>query len=197
MPKPKKVTVYYWGPNGGANMYGRGIGIYLTLDEAGMKYEMKGQADMPEGTAMAMPAVDIDGVCMGQTPAVLAVLGERLGLAGKTPTEKMRCLQAMEDMNDVFGEHGKWADDAARKDKWFAYLEKKLEVGGKKWLAGTDKPTIADFHGVFAFEWVVKKGIDFSKYPLMTKWWEEIKQYPVVAKMYASCVDGRTMIPQH
>ena len=26
-------------------------------------------------------------------------------------------------------------------------------------LAGTESPTVADFHGVFAFEWVVKKKV--------------------------------------
>lgn len=46
-----------------------------------------------------------------------------------------------------------------------------------------------------ARRWVVSKSIDFSKYPKVTKWWADIKAYPVVAEMYASCVDGRQMIP--
>ena len=210
------------------NMYGRAIGIYLTLDAAGAKYEMKPQAEMPAGCAMAPPAVDIDGTCIGQTPAILTVscgepdvkqphvgrefpfgrmlncrhiprfpgcqvLGTKFDLAGTTPEEKMLVLQSVEDMNDIFGEHGKMVDDAALKDKRFSYLEKK--IAGKKWLAGTAEPTIADFHGVFAFEWVVKKGVDFSAYPNVTKWLADIRAHPCVAKMIASCVDGRSMIP--
>merc|ERR1712244_169767 len=113
------------------NMYGRAIGIYLTLDQAGATYDMKPPSDMPDGTAMAVPAVNIDGFCMGQTLAILASLGEAFGLNGKTPQEKMACMQALEDMNDVFGEHGKMAEDEERKKKWFTYLDKKLQ--GKKW----------------------------------------------------------------
>jgi len=193
VPKsPTSITVYYHGPTV-MNAYGRAIGIYLTLDQAGVKYDMKGPADMPEGSAMAVPVVDIDGVCMGQCPAILVALGEMFQLSGKTPEEKMRCLQALEDMNDVFGERAKMAEDAERKKKWFTYLDKKIQ--DKKWLAGTSEPTIADFHGVFAFEALKNKSVDFSEFPNMTKWWADIQAYPVVAKMYESCVDGRVMLP--
>ena len=197
--KDAQITVYYWGPNGGMNVYGRSIGIYLTLDQAGVEYTMKGGADIPDGglgsVAFAMPVVQMDGVTISHTPAILTVLGQRFGLAGKTPTETMKVLQAVEDMNDVFGEHAKFAtaEGQDRKQKWFSYLEKKLEATG--WMGGTTEPTVADFHGVFAFEWVVKKGVDFSDFPNTTKWWAAIKEYPVVAKMYASCVDGREMLP--
>jgi glutathione S-transferase len=190
---PSNITVYYWGPHPGTPFYGRGIGIYLTLNQAGFKYDMKTPADIPDGSSMAPPVVDIDGICMGQCPAILIALGDKFQLAGTTPEEKMRCLQALEDMNDVFGEHGKMAENEDRKKKWFTYLEKKMK--GNKWLAGTSEPTIADFHGVFAFEWVKKKNIDFSEYPNMTKWWADIQAYPVVAEMYASCVGERKMIP--
>jgi len=175
------------------NMYGRAIAIYLTLNQAGVKYEMKGPSEMPAGASLAPPAIAIDGVVMGQTPAILKLLGDKYGLAGTTQEEKMRCLHALEDMNDIFGEHGKMAENKERKNKWFTYLEQKLD--GKQWMAGTPDPTVADFHGVFAFEWVAKKQIDFSAFPNTVKWWSEIKAYPVVKAMYESCVDGRTMIP--
>jgi len=181
-----------WGPEG-APFYGRAIAIYLTLDQAGVAWENKGLDSLPDGSAFAMPAVTVDGITIGQTPAILAVLGEKYGLAGKDFTEKCQVLQGIEDMNDVFGEHAKFVDDAERKDKWFAYLEKKM--ANRTWIAGTAEPSVADFHGVFAFEWVCKKGIDFSAYPKMTEWLAAIKAYPVVKKMYASCVDGRQMIP--
>lgn len=74
----------------------------------------------------------------------------------------------MLDFNDIFGEHAKFVDDKERKDKWFSYLDKKIAAGGTGWAAGTASPTIADFHGVFAFEWVVKKQIDFSEYKSLT-----------------------------
>lgn len=196
---PKSITVYYWGPHPGMNMYGRAIAIYLTLDQAGFEYDKQPPNEMPGGSppndiCFAVPAVKIDGRFVSQTPAILAVLGELFGLGGKTPEEKGRVLHALEDMNDLFGEHGKFTDgNNERKRKWFTYLEKKLK--GKQWWGGTSEPTVADFHGVFAFEWIVKKKIDFSAYPNTTKWWEDIQAVPVVAKMKESCVDGRTMVP--
>merc|ERR1712137_390341 len=118
---------------------------------------------------------------------ILSVLGDKYGLAGKTPEEKMTVLHLLGDMNDIFGEaQGNKFEDEGRKAKWFSYLEGRL--GKSPWLAGTTEPTIADFHGVFSFKWVVKRGVDFSAYPKVTKWWADIKDYPVVAKMYASCV---------
>jgi len=42
---------------------------------------------------------------------------------------------------------------------------------------------------------LVKKQIDFSKYPNIVKWWDEIRKWPAIKKMYDSCVDGRKMIP--
>merc|ERR1712050_250769 len=99
----------------------------------------------------------------------------------------------IEDMNDFFNEHEKFVEDEAHKKKRFTYLEKKLE--GKQWLAGTDEPTVADFHGVFAFEWIDKKKIDISEFPNTTQWLESIRKYPVVKALYDSCTDGRQMIP--
>jgi len=196
-----KITIYYWGPTALANMYGRGIGIYATLIQAGAEYEVKPPTEMPEAGSFAPPCIDIDGTIVGQTPAILTLLGEKYGLIGKSPAEKGRVLQAMLDLNDIFGEHGKFVEDASRKDKWMSYLETKLnqnaEAGGHStpWVAGTAEPTIADFHGVFCFEWVVKKDIDFTGYPKVVEWWSAIKLWPAVKQLYDSCVDGRTMIP--
>mmetsp|Transcript_45153 Transcript_45153/g.79478 ORF Transcript_45153/g.79478 Transcript_45153/m.79478 type:complete len:204 (-) Transcript_45153:31-642(-) len=187
------ITVYYHGPAGPMNIYGRAIGIYLTLDQAGVTYEMKGPSEVPGVQGMAVPVVDIDGNLMAQTPAILIVLGDKFGLAGKTLEEKMKVRHALQDVNDVQGEAKKIKESADRKKKWFTYLDKKLD--GRKWMGGTDEPSVADFHGVFAFEVVKQAGIDFSEYPNVTKWWASIQAYPVVAKMYASLVDGRTMLP--
>lgn len=206
-PAMPQVTVYYWGPHEstGMNMYGRSIGIYLALDQAGCPYEMKPPDKMPggfvalgkdDGGAYAPPVVEIDGTCMAQAPMILSVLGEMFDLGGKTPAEKMKVRQLLGDVNDVFGAHGKFQDDEALKKKWFGYLEKALSSSNDKaWLAGTAEPSVADFHGVFTFCWIDQKKIDYSAYPKLTKWSTDIKAYPVVAKMFASCVNGRTMIP--
>jgi len=201
-PAPGKITVWYWGPHGDTPFYGRGIGIYLTLDQAGFPYEKKPAMEMPGGfvaggaadpKAYAPPAVEIDGTFMAQCTHILSVLGQTFGLAGKTSAEQMQVLHALGDMDDVFGVHGKFKDDEALKKKWFGYLDKKL--AGKTWIGGTTEPTIADFHGVFSFCWIDAKGIDYSEYPNLAKWSANIKAYPVVKKMFDSCVDGRKMIP--
>lgn len=192
MAIPKSITVYYWGPVGPMNGYARAIGIYLTLDQAGAKYVMKGPDEKPANGAMAVPIVDLDGLIIGQCPAILKVLGDIFGLSGKTFEEKALCLQAIEDMQDIYVEHKTFVEQEQRKNQWFTYLDAKLQ--GKKWMAGGANPTIADFHGVFAFEFVISKKIDFSAFPNMTQWWADIQKYPVVAKMKASCVDGRTMV---
>jgi len=195
------IIVYYWGPHkeadGGMMVYGRAIGIYLTLDQAGAKYEKKPPGAMPEGAAMAVPCVSLDKQLMGQTPAILTVLGEMFGLGGGTKAERICCLQAVEDMNDFFGERKKLSEDEAHKNKRFAYLEGKLKAtkaggGGAKWLAGTSEPTVADFHGVFAFEQLKAHKVNFSAFPETTKWWADIQKYPVVAAMYAT---GIQMVP--
>jgi len=202
MPRPSKITVYYWGPHGEMNFYGRSIAIYLTLDQAQFPYEKKPPSELPGGfvplgnsdaKAYAPPAVEIDGTIMGQAPQILTVLGELFGLGGNTTSEKMQVLHALGDVQDIFDIHSKFTTDDALKKKWFGYLEQKLN--GRTWLGGTPEPTIADFHGVFAFCWVEGKQIDFSDYPNGTKWWQGIKAYPVVAKMFASCENGRKMVP--
>jgi glutathione S-transferase len=189
------LTVYYWGPLK-MNMYGRAIGIYATLYQAGAEFEMKTPDEMPENGAFAVPCLDIDGLVVGQTAAVLMVLGKRFELAGSSPAETVKIHQAVLDFDDIFSEHGKFEEKPDRAKKWFSYLDAKIAAGGTTWVAGTKEATVADFHGVFACEWLVKKGIDFtSDYPNIAKWWEAVKTVPGMKKLYDSCVDGRTMIP--
>ena len=191
-----KITVYYWGPTQ-MNMYGRAIGIYAALEQAGVEYASKPPSEMPEGAAFAVPCVDMDGLLLGQTPVILMVLGKKLGLAGSSVEEEAKVSQALADFNDVFGEHGKFSEKPDRAKKWFSYLDAKIASGGTTWAAGTPEATVADFHGVFACEWLVKKDIAFatSEYPHLAKWWKEIKTVPGVKKLYDSCVDGRSMLP--
>ncbi len=90
---------------------------------------------------------------------------------------------------------GKFADKPERVDKFFGLLEARLQK--TKFLV-RDEPTIADFHGVFAFEWVHKidpgksGGIDAGKFPKLAGWWKSIAEVPAVKKMKTS---GVQMIP--
>ena len=192
--KDDGIIIYYWGPTM-MKMYGRAIGIYLTLNQAGAKYDMQPPNKMPPGGSFAPPCLSMDGVLMGQAPMILSALGEKYGLGGHNAQEKLIVMHMLGDVNDIAVEvMDKKFDDEKRKDKWFAYLEKQLE--GRKWLAGTSAPTVADFHGVFAMEWIKKFGYDFSAYPNINKWWADIQTYPVVQDLYASLKpNGLTMLP--
>lgn len=193
------IKVHYWGPHQNMRFYGRAIGIYLTLDQAGLTYEKcPPTKNLPvfatigseAPKAYAPPLVEVDGNFMAQTPQVLAVLGEMCGLAGGTRKENMQVLHALGDLQDVFDLHSKFETDVALKDKWFKYLEMKLErhkSEGSRWMGGTKGPSVADFHGVFTFCWIVGKNIEFTNYPNLTQWWKDIKAVPVVANMIGSC----------
>jgi len=207
------IKVHYWGPHPGMELgvpfYGRAIGIYLTLDQAGYKYEkcyagdamnrfagpnpnflLAAESDANQLKGYAPPLVEIDGNFMAQTPQILAVLGETFGLAGQTRKENMQVLHALGDVQDVFDLHNNFVTDVALKDKWFKYLENKLQrykSEGNSWMGGTKGPSVADFHGVFTFCCIVGKSIDFSNYPNLTQWWKAIKAFPVVANMLGTC----------
>jgi len=84
-------------------MYGRAIGIYATLNQAGITdYVMKGPSEAPPNASFAPPCVDVDGTLVGQTPAILLMLGEIYGLAGIGFDEKCRVSQALMDFDDIF-----------------------------------------------------------------------------------------------
>ena len=99
------VTVYYWGPAGGMNMYGRAIGIYATLKAAGVAYVEAGPNARPELSSFAPPAVDLgDGVVVGQAPACLTALGEKFNLGGATFAEKAKAPELSASATDRFEE---------------------------------------------------------------------------------------------
>lgn len=186
-------TIYYFFKC--EKFWGRAIGILATLDHAGQKYELKDIKEAPPGVGMGWPQIVLpSGQAMAQTPAILDLLGEATGLSGKTPEEKVSCKQALMDVQDIFSETtgGKFADKPERVDKFFGLLEARLQK--TKFLV-RDEPTIADFHGVFAFEWVhklIKGGIDAGKFPKLAAWWTSIAEVPAVKKMKTS---GIQMIP--
>ncbi len=133
------------------------------------------------------------GQTISQSIAILHTLGEQYGLNGHTSEEKRACLQSLHDIDNIFTEaqSGKMTESPERADKWFALLEAKLE--NHKFLVN-DTPTTADFHAVFAFEWVNKSysASGYEKFPRVSQWWKDLCEHPCVKKMKTSDV---AMIP--
>jgi len=171
--------------------WGRAAAIVLTLDTAGVPFRVEGAETKPEGI-FAVPAITLpSGASMGQTPSILMLLGQKFNLMGSTDAQKVKCAQALLDMNDIFGEavkgpEGPWAK-TERKDKWFNLME--TQLGKTKFLA-CNSPTIADFQGVFAFSWAFakfeKEETIFEKFPNCKRWWAELKETAAVKKMLSS-----------
>ncbi len=185
-------TIYYW--TACQSFWGRAIGIVLTLEEAGVPYEIKQHEESPAGVAFTYPTLMLDtGQTLGQTPAILNVLGEKFGLTGKTDQERILCQETVLQVNDIFSEaqSGKFKEKPERADKWFALLEGRLEA--HQFLV-RNEPTVADFHAVFAFEWVHKSYSPegYAAFPKLTQWWQDICEHPCVKKMKNS---GTPMIP--
>jgi len=188
-PKPD-YTVYYW--SACKKFWGRAIGIILTLDAAGANYEIKDkdEADFEQG--FAVPMVELkSGQFISQTPAILDILGSAFNLQGATKEEIRLCKQSVLDMNDIFGESKGFKDKPDRMKKWFTLLEKRLSK--QKFLAG-ETPTVADYHGVFAFEWVhARVGDSYGEeFPSVARWWNDLCETPAVKKMKESRIK---MIP--
>ena len=178
--------ICYW--HGCEKFWGRAIGVIGALNAAGETFELQSHTDRPSGNFFALPIVTFpDGKKMSQTPMILVEIGEKHGLLGNTAEEKMKCKQYIMDMNDIFGEaySGKLTDNAERAGKWFAMVENILSK--TKFLA-CDTPTVADYHAVFTFEWVIKKvgpesTTDAKKYPNIVRWWKALNATPAVKKM--------------
>ncbi|KAJ8611992.1 hypothetical protein CTAYLR_004405 [Chrysophaeum taylorii] len=183
-------TLYYW--TACRKFYGRAAPIKLTLDAAGAAYEIKQQDEAPKGPRFTVPIVTFpNGVTMSQTTAILEVIGEMYSLNGLNPEAKMLCKQYLLDLTDIFTETlaDKLASDPTRAEKWYELLDSKLTHG---FFLG-DKPSIVDFYAIFVFEWLLKKAPEFDKFPKVAKWWKDIKEVPVVKKMYDS---GIPVLPE-
>ncbi|KAG1663962.1 hypothetical protein FOA52_001088 [Chlamydomonas sp. UWO 241] len=183
-------TIYYH--NKSTRFWGRTLPIVLALETAGAEYTVKEPTDgMPEGVGFAVPVVTLAcGHSTSQMPVILDVLGERLGLGGSTPEQKVRCKQLIMDMMDMSSEAiaGKFEKDKpARADKWLSYLEKKLAA--HKFLV-SDEPTVADFVAMFALLWVDKlfEVPNASTYPKITAYRAACAELPAMKKIEASGV---------
>lgn len=184
-------SIYYF--SACKSFWGRAIGIILTLEEAGVEYTIHSPEEAPKGR-FTYPVITLDSnETIGQVPAILNVLGERFSLSGKTDREKIMCQQAVLDMGDIFtgAQSGQFTDNTERANQWFTLLEERL--ANQKFLV-SDTPTVADFHGVFATEWVHKcyKFDAFDSFPRLSQWWKDISSYPPVQRMKTS---GIPMIP--
>uniref|UniRef100_A0A7S2U3R2 GST C-terminal domain-containing protein n=2 Tax=Lotharella oceanica TaxID=641309 RepID=A0A7S2U3R2_9EUKA len=196
-----EYKLYYW--RACEKFWGRAIGPVLTLDHAEANFTVDEPSKAPTGVGFAFPQITLpSGKSMAQTPAMLIVLGDIFGLSGKTEDEKMYCKQMIMDVNDICSEAmgGKWKEKPERADKWLTLLEAKLKK--TKFLV-CDTPTVADFHAVFAFEWVNKKyspaatqsGEDSTKakkFENVRRWWDDMNKLAAVKKMRTS---GVPMIP--
>lgn len=164
--------------------WGRAIGVILTLEEAKAEYSIHLPEEAPS-ERFTYPVITLDsGETIGQVPAILNILGEHFGLNGQTKKQQIMSQQAVLDMNDIFSlaQSGHFTENPERATQWFKLLESKL-VENKFLVA--DTPTVADFHGVFATEWV-HKCYDFNAYetfPRLAQWWQDICNHPPVAKM--------------
>jgi len=188
-PKPD-YTVYYW--SACKKFCGRAIGIILTLDAAGANYEIKDKEEANFDEGFAVPMIELkSGQFISQTPAILDILGSSFNLQGATKEEIRLCKQSVLDVNDIFGESKGFKEKPDRMKKWFTLLEKRLSK--QKFLAG-ETPTVADYHGVFAFEWVhARVGDSYGEeFPNVARWWSELCETPAVKKMKDS---GIKMIP--
>jgi len=149
---------------------GRGEAIRMLLAHCNFQYDdarqtfpqfgaLKASGALPLGS---MPVWEEDGFKMAQSSAILRMLGIRNGYYSDDP---MTCwaidslVDFLEDKaNAAIGLYaplfsGATAIDEADCPKWYKdfwgavipVLEKRLSGHGKKFLAGTDRPTIADF----------------------------------------------------
>src|SRR6056297_2152507 len=193
-----EYTLYYW--TACQQFWGRAIGIVLTLDEAGVAYTIHEPKDAPTGEGEALfkrfgyPAITLpNGMTFGQTPAILHVLGQTFGLAGKTPEEQADCLQTLLDVNDLFTEalSDKLTEKPDRARQWFELLSHKLK--DHRFLIN-DTPSVADFHAVFATEWVHRKyrADAYDDFPPLARCWQDMCDHAAVQRMKNS---GIPMIP--
>lgn len=148
---------------------GRACSIRLLLSHCGMQYEDK-RLTFPEFGAQkaagafplgSMPIWEEDGFKMCQSSAILRMLGIRNGYYSDDPMTCWAIDSLVDFAEDMQVKHvymygpllSNQPLDESRTDQWMSdfwnktipIYEKRLSGHGKKFLAGTDRPTIADF----------------------------------------------------
>ena len=148
---------------------GRAAGIRMLLAHANVNYvdarqsmeafgALKGSGQLPLGS---MPVWEENGFKMCQSSAILRMLGVRHGYYSEDPMTCWAIDSLVDYMEDMQGPHtsiyapmlGGAQFDESMAPAWFEkfwdkiipVLEARLSGHGKKFLAGTERPTIADF----------------------------------------------------
>ena len=148
---------------------GRACSIRLMLSHANFQYEdcrlsmqdfgaQKAAGAFPLGS---MPVWEEDGFKMCQSSAILRMLAIRTGYYSDDPLTCWAIDSLVDFAEDMQAAHllmyapllGGAPLDETKTDDWFAKFwnkcipiyEKRLAGHGKKFLAGTDRPTMADF----------------------------------------------------
>ena len=182
------VTIYFYFSC--QKFWARVAPIALTLDEAGVEYEIKDISEAPEGCGFAYPMMSLeDDTRLSQTIAITTHLGEKYGLNGSTPLEKTVNLQTMLDFDDMVEEipKGVYKKSPERLQKWLDVFESRL----KDPFFGDEQVATADFMAVFVISIVNQLfGKDyFEKCPKLAKWNAAIEEVPVVKKIKDSGVN--------
>lgn len=148
---------------------GRAEAIRTLLAHANFQYEDH-QIMFPDLPAVkatgllpfdAMPIWEEDGFVMCQSSAILRMLGIRFGYYTDDPMVAYKIDSIVDFAEDLFGKCNGWLlpavlggeIDMSKEDEWFdnywkkllPVLEARLSEHSKKFIAGTDRPTIADF----------------------------------------------------
>ena len=148
---------------------GRAEGIRALLGHAQQQYtdercspeqfgQLKTSGALPLGS---MPIWEEDGFQMVQSSAILRMLGIRLGYYSDDAMIAWQIDSMVDFAEDLQPKYGGYISpvvfggqiDESKGDEWIAnfwakiidVMEKRLASHGKKFIAGTDTPTIADF----------------------------------------------------
>ena len=146
---------------------GRGEQVRMLCKVGGIEYEdmrlpgqifaeLKQNGQLPMGS---MPVWIEDGETYFQSATIMRMLGRRCGMYSNDPETMWHIDSAMEYAEDQMGSAGKYfgqimsgktPDDEGIESLWLCtenlckMLERRLSASGKQFVAGTDKPTVAD-----------------------------------------------------
>jgi len=67
----------------------------------------------------------------------------------------------------------------------FALLAKQLHASKTGWIAGTDGPSIAEFHWMPVLKWYDGKVLDVNDYPKIKEWMDKFYDLPEIKDWYA------------
>jgi len=148
-----------------------------------------------------LPALDVDGVKVGQSAAIANFLATQLGLVGKTPLEAFKSNMLAETARDLVEPLGRimFEKDEERKKKAqeefetvtlknsLEKFEKYVEKHGSKGFLVGDSLTYADlavYHAFFTVQQFLKRD-PLSGHPHLTKFCASVQAHPKIAAYLA------------